>query len=124
MFFSVCVLNVPPSCTLSISDTSSSYMSPLTTVSANGWVHTNSRHLLTSTCKLNLKLFPFDMQICNFSFGSMSSSGEVFHINKLIFSFLSKVLSVILLSLPTQMTSFVCGRAIMIRCFYTWLSRP
>lgn len=72
------------SCTLSISDTSSSYKSPLATISADGWVHTSSRYMLTSTCKLDLQLFPFDKQNCTFSFGSMSSSGELWHINVFI----------------------------------------
>uniref|UniRef100_H3C787 Uncharacterized protein n=1 Tax=Tetraodon nigroviridis TaxID=99883 RepID=H3C787_TETNG len=55
---------------------SSSFQSPLATISADGWVHTTSRHMLTSTCKLNLQMFPFDVQKCNLSFGSMSSSGK------------------------------------------------
>lgn len=65
-----------PSRPLSVSDTSSSQRSPLAIVSADGWVHSNSHHMLTSTCRLNLQLFPFDRQKCNISFGSLSSSGE------------------------------------------------
>lgn len=87
MFFFLWVFNLTPSRTLRISDTSSSYKSPLATISADGWVHTTSRHMLTSTCELNLQLFPFDMQKCNISFGSMSSSGEVWHINPFICCF-------------------------------------
>ncbi|XP_056870045.1 5-hydroxytryptamine receptor 3A-like isoform X1 [Takifugu flavidus] len=60
-----------------VSDTSSNYMSPLATLSSNGWVHSSLRHVLTSTCKLDLKLFPFDMQICNLSFGSMSFPDDI-----------------------------------------------
>lgn len=87
MIFFLCVLNLTLSPTLSVSDTSSRYMSPLATLSSNGWVHSSLRHVLTSTCKLNLKLFPFDMQICNLSFGSMSFSGTIWLINKSISPF-------------------------------------
>lgn len=71
----------------SISDGSSRYKSPLATISADGWVHTTSRHMLTSTCKLELQLFPFDVQKCTVSFGSMSSSGEAWLTNTLICPF-------------------------------------
>ncbi|XP_040918905.1 5-hydroxytryptamine receptor 3A-like [Toxotes jaculatrix] len=54
------------------SDSGSIQDSPLVSVFPSGLVLANRRQRLTSTCQLNLFLFPFDTQICNISFSSMT----------------------------------------------------
>uniref|UniRef100_UPI0037E8B82E 5-hydroxytryptamine receptor 3A n=1 Tax=Semicossyphus pulcher TaxID=241346 RepID=UPI0037E8B82E len=55
------------------SDTGSIYHGPFLTLMPNGFVMSSSRQRLTSTCQLNLALFPFDTQICQVTFGSMTT---------------------------------------------------
>lgn len=59
----------------SVSDTGSIHKGPLANVYAEGWVLRDAHQRLSSSCKLNLGLFPFDTQICNFTFGSLSCDG-------------------------------------------------
>ncbi|XP_059204945.1 5-hydroxytryptamine receptor 3A-like [Centropristis striata] len=56
------------------SDTSSISESHIVNVYHNGLLMANTRQRLTSTCRLDLKLFPFDSQSCKMSLGSMSSA--------------------------------------------------
>nr|XP_019949761.1 PREDICTED: 5-hydroxytryptamine receptor 3A-like [Paralichthys olivaceus] len=54
------------------SDTGSVKNSPLVTLSPGGWVTANGRQRLTTICQFNLFLFPFDTQLCNITFSSLS----------------------------------------------------
>ncbi|XP_039680640.1 5-hydroxytryptamine receptor 3A-like isoform X2 [Perca fluviatilis] len=58
------------------SDTGSIQESPFVSLSPSGMVLANTRQLLTSTCQLNLTLFPFDTQHCNITFSSMNSQAN------------------------------------------------
>ncbi|XP_054463248.1 5-hydroxytryptamine receptor 3A-like [Anoplopoma fimbria] len=58
------------------SDTGTIQNSPVVTLSFKGVVLVNTRQRLTSTCLLNLILFPFDTQLCNFTFTSMNSGAD------------------------------------------------
>ncbi|XP_037648463.1 5-hydroxytryptamine receptor 3A-like [Sebastes umbrosus] len=55
-----------------VSDTGAIYNSPTVSLSASGVVVTHGRQRLTSTCRMNLALFPFDTQICSITFTSMT----------------------------------------------------
>ncbi|XP_078125313.1 5-hydroxytryptamine receptor 3A isoform X2 [Sander vitreus] len=57
-------------------DTGSIQESPFVSLSPSGMVLANTRQLLTSTCQLNLTLFPFDTQHCNITFSSMNSQAN------------------------------------------------
>ncbi|XP_072298425.1 5-hydroxytryptamine receptor 3A-like [Eucyclogobius newberryi] len=59
-----------------VSDTSSSQLSPYVNLQMDGWAVTTSRQLLTFTCQLNLKQFPFDQQTCNITFSSMTADAK------------------------------------------------
>lgn len=52
----------------SVSDDGSMRMSPLVTVYSNGSVKADFQQRLTFACRLNLFLFPFDLQTCYISF--------------------------------------------------------
>ncbi|XP_042361776.1 5-hydroxytryptamine receptor 3C-like [Plectropomus leopardus] len=54
------------------SDTGSILNSPTISLSSSGSMLASARQRLTSTCQLNLKLFPFDKQNCTISFLSMN----------------------------------------------------
>ncbi|XP_035853003.1 5-hydroxytryptamine receptor 3A-like isoform X2 [Sander lucioperca] len=58
------------------SDAGSIQESPFVSLSPSGMVLANTRQLLTSTCQMNLTLFPFDMQHCNITFSSMNSQAN------------------------------------------------
>ncbi|XP_034567548.1 5-hydroxytryptamine receptor 3A-like isoform X2 [Notolabrus celidotus] len=58
------------------SDTSTTFYGPLVYLDHTGLVIGNSRQRLTSTCRLNLAMFPFDSQNCTMTFVSMSSDAE------------------------------------------------
>ncbi|KAM6965966.1 5-hydroxytryptamine receptor 3A-like [Tautogolabrus adspersus] len=58
------------------SDTGSIKNGPLVTLLPSGFVLTNSVQRLTSTCHLDLNLFPFDKQECKITFGSMNCFEE------------------------------------------------
>ncbi|XP_053300367.1 5-hydroxytryptamine receptor 3A isoform X3 [Pleuronectes platessa] len=58
------------------SDTGTIRNSPLVTLTSNGWVSASGRQRLTTTCQFKLKLFPFDTQRCNITFGSMNYHAE------------------------------------------------
>nr|XP_046272035.1 5-hydroxytryptamine receptor 3A-like isoform X2 [Scatophagus argus] len=58
------------------SDSGSIYKGPFAQVHQSGWVGATFRQRLTSTCQLTLKLFPFDQQKCNFTFGSMTADAK------------------------------------------------
>ncbi|XP_029292808.1 5-hydroxytryptamine receptor 3A [Cottoperca gobio] len=55
------------------SDTGSISRSPVVSLSPNGLVKANARQRLTSTCLLNVSMFPFDTQNCEITFSSMNS---------------------------------------------------
>ncbi|RVE69961.1 hypothetical protein OJAV_G00083030 [Oryzias javanicus] len=54
------------------SDTGSIRSDPLLILMSSGEMVTTTRQRLTSTCQLNLSLFPFDVQRCNITFSSTS----------------------------------------------------
>ncbi|XP_005924220.2 5-hydroxytryptamine receptor 3A-like [Haplochromis burtoni] len=56
-----------------VSDDGSMRMSPLVTVYSNGSVKADFQQRLTFACRLNLFLFPFDLQTCYISFSSLNS---------------------------------------------------
>ncbi|XP_062264148.1 5-hydroxytryptamine receptor 3A-like [Platichthys flesus] len=58
------------------SDTGSIQNSPLVTLTSDGLVSASGRQRLTTTCQFKLKLFPFDTQRCNITFGSMNYDTE------------------------------------------------
>ncbi|KAI9515267.1 hypothetical protein NQZ68_027009 [Dissostichus eleginoides] len=58
------------------SDTSSIHRSSVVNLYPNGSVAGTARERLTSTCRLNLIMFPFDTQECNITFSSMTSDGN------------------------------------------------
>ncbi|KAG8006544.1 5-hydroxytryptamine receptor 3A [Nibea albiflora] len=58
------------------SDSGSIQKSPYVRVKSNGMMFTYARQRLTSTCRLNLWLFPFDLQKCTITFGSMTSDAN------------------------------------------------
>ncbi|KAL3053212.1 hypothetical protein OYC64_005701 [Pagothenia borchgrevinki] len=58
------------------SDTSSIHRSSVVNLYPNGSVTGTARERLTSTCQLNLIMFPFDTQECNITFSSLSSDGN------------------------------------------------
>ncbi|XP_068193794.1 5-hydroxytryptamine receptor 3A-like isoform X2 [Antennarius striatus] len=62
-----------------VSDTGSTYRSPVVKLYSNGFMSTYSRQRLTTTCHLKLRLFPFDTQRCNITFLSMSSGEDAVH---------------------------------------------
>ncbi|CAJ1075573.1 -hydroxytryptamine receptor 3A-like isoform X2 [Xyrichtys novacula] len=55
------------------SDTGSIYVGPHVNLLSNGFVVSTARQRLTSTCEMNLGMFPFDVQNCNITFQSMNS---------------------------------------------------
>lgn len=55
------------------SDSGSTQRSALASATSSGWVMVGARQRLTATCQLRLLMFPFDTQVCNFTFSSMSS---------------------------------------------------
>ncbi|XP_074552444.1 5-hydroxytryptamine receptor 3A [Halichoeres trimaculatus] len=57
------------------SDTGSIYHGPQVYALSTGFVFSNSRQRLTSTCEMNLSMFPFDLQNCKITFASMNSYG-------------------------------------------------
>ncbi|XP_058509194.1 5-hydroxytryptamine receptor 3A-like [Solea solea] len=59
-----------------ISDTGSIQQSPMVKVTSDGLVTAQGRQRLTSTCELDLYLFPFDTQNCNISFSSVNYNVE------------------------------------------------
>lgn len=63
----------------STSDTGSVQDSPLVGLYPGGLMFTNRHQVLTSTCQLNLFLFPFDTQYCNITFSSFNYEGESHH---------------------------------------------
>ncbi|XP_065326777.1 5-hydroxytryptamine receptor 3C-like [Pelmatolapia mariae] len=56
-----------------VSDDGSIRMSPLVTVYSNGSVKADFQQRLTFACRLNLFVFPFDLQTCYISFSSLNS---------------------------------------------------
>ncbi|XP_070703475.1 5-hydroxytryptamine receptor 3A-like [Pempheris klunzingeri] len=66
------------------SDSGSIKHSPFVSLSSNGSVQSNSRQRLTSTCQLDLLLFPFDFQNCNITFFPMSSEASVIELGTLV----------------------------------------
>lgn len=65
---------------LSVSDDGSMRMGSLITVYSNGSVNANFRQRLTFACRLNLIMFPFDVQICTITFFSPTSDGKFLQI--------------------------------------------
>ncbi|RVE70062.1 hypothetical protein OJAV_G00083490 [Oryzias javanicus] len=59
-------------CFFSASDSGSIQEDPLLILMSGGRMLTTKRQRLTSTCQLNLFLFPFDVQRCNITFSSSS----------------------------------------------------
>ncbi|KAL3986596.1 KRAB domain-containing zinc finger protein [Sarotherodon galilaeus] len=57
-----------------VSDTGSVQKGPLVTVYSSGLVFSSEQHRLTYTCRLSLRMFPFDTQSCNITFSSMTSN--------------------------------------------------
>ncbi|KAM3597197.1 uncharacterized protein V6R79_001244 [Siganus canaliculatus] len=62
------------------SDSGSVTKGPKATVYSVGWVTVYARQRLTSTCKMQLWLFPFDTQTCNMTFASMSPEDKAIHL--------------------------------------------
>ncbi|KAL3986597.1 kelch-like protein 10 [Sarotherodon galilaeus] len=56
-----------------VSDDGSIRMSPLVTVYSNGSVNADFQQRLTFACRLNLFVFPFDLQTCYITFSSLNS---------------------------------------------------
>lgn len=56
-------------------------MSPLVTVYSNGSVNADFQQRLTFACRLNLFVFPFDLQTCYITFSSLNSDGKIHQIN-------------------------------------------
>lgn len=61
----------------SASDVGTIQKSPFVRVTSDGMMYSYFRQRLTSTCQLNLWLFPFDLQKCTITFGSMVSDGKL-----------------------------------------------
>ncbi|KAG7238959.1 hypothetical protein INR49_030510 [Caranx melampygus] len=59
------------------SDSGSIQNSQLLTVIPSGAVFASGRQRLTSTCRMNLFLFPMDIQSCTITFASMSYTGDM-----------------------------------------------
>ncbi|XP_026181535.1 5-hydroxytryptamine receptor 3A [Mastacembelus armatus] len=59
-----------------VSDTQSVKDNPYVIIYPNGLVLANGHQLLTSTCQLDLFLFPFDTQHCNITFLSLNYKAE------------------------------------------------
>ncbi|XP_075999330.1 5-hydroxytryptamine receptor 3A [Genypterus blacodes] len=55
------------------SDVGSMRMSPFLTLKSTGMVYSSAIQRLTSTCELDLNMFPFDRQTCFITFSSMSA---------------------------------------------------
>ncbi|XP_008327375.1 5-hydroxytryptamine receptor 3A-like [Cynoglossus semilaevis] len=55
-----------------VSDSGSVQRSPLSTLHPSGLVLAEKRQRLTTTCRLDLYMFPFDKQICNITFSSVN----------------------------------------------------
>ncbi|TMS14821.1 5-hydroxytryptamine receptor 3A [Larimichthys crocea] len=58
------------------SDVGTIQKSPFVRVTSDGMMYSYFRQRLTSTCQLNLWLFPFDLQKCTITFGSMVSDAN------------------------------------------------
>ncbi|XP_063759239.1 5-hydroxytryptamine receptor 3A-like [Eleginops maclovinus] len=59
-----------------VSDTSSIHRSSVVNLYPNGTLSAPARQRMTSTCWLNLLMFPFDTQECNITFSSINSDGS------------------------------------------------
>lgn len=70
-------------CPSSVSDSGSVQRSPLSTLYPSGLVLAEKRQRLTTTCRLDLYMFPFDKQICNITFSSVNYNGRFHQISLL-----------------------------------------
>lgn len=70
-------------CPSSVSDSGSVQRSPLSTLHPSGLVLAEKRQRLTTTCRLDLYMFPFDKQICNITFSSVNYNGRFHQISLL-----------------------------------------
>lgn len=70
-------------CPSSVSDSGSVQRSPLSTLHPSGLVLAEKRQRLTTTCRLDLYMFPFDKQICNITFSSVNYNGRFHQISQL-----------------------------------------
>ncbi|XP_035768488.1 5-hydroxytryptamine receptor 3A-like [Neolamprologus brichardi] len=59
-----------------VSDDGSMRMSPLVTVNSNGSVKADFQQRLSFACRLNLSVFPFDLQTCYITFSSLNSEAD------------------------------------------------